>query len=94
MRLTVLYREKSEQARPIEEFLEMFSRRYPGKSIKTMDIDTREGASEAILYDIVRYPAMIVTAFDGRVISLWQGLPLPLIDEVAITLLEQQGATV
>jgi len=93
MRMTVLYRKNSEQARPVYEFLEMFSRRYPGKRVQELDIDTREGSSEAVLYGVISYPAMIITAYDGRVIGFWQGMPLPLIDEVAAMLLDQQGVT-
>lgn len=35
------------------------------------------------LYDIVDYPAFLVTADDGVLVRLWQGQQLPLIDEVA-----------
>ena len=91
MKLCIIYRKNSEQYRPVYEFVEMLSRRYPGKNIVELDIDTREGASEASLYDVVSYPAMIVTSFDGRIMGMWQGQPLPLIDEVVGLLLEQQG---
>lgn len=94
MKLVVLYRNNSEHARPVYEFVEMLSRRYPGKRIDELDLDTREGAAEATLYGVTRYPAMIATANDGHVLSMWEGLPLPLIDEVAGFLLEQQGVTV
>jgi hypothetical protein len=94
MVLVALYRKNSEQERPVIEFLEMLSRRYPGKKIVELDIDTREGATEATLYGVMQYPAMLVTANDGRVMGMWEGLPLPLIDEVAGLLLEHQGVTV
>lgn len=94
MRLVVLYRERSDHARDVREFVEMLSRRYPGRSASLMDIDTREGSAEASLYGIVQYPAIIVTAYDGRVLQSWEGTPLPLIDEVAALILDQQGVTV
>jgi hypothetical protein len=94
MKLVVLYRMNSEQARPVFEFLEMLSRRYPGKNIEELNIDTRKGATEANLYGVMQYPAMLVVANDGRVMGMWEGLPLPLIDEVAGFLLEQQGVAV
>lgn len=87
----MLYRKNSEQYRPVFEFIEMMSRRYPNKTIKEMDIDTRDGAAEASLYGVTRYPALLVTSYDGHIIGMWEGEPLPLIDEVAGLLLEQQG---
>lgn len=89
MRLTVLYRERSDHARAVTEFVEMLRRRYPGKKAHLLDIDTREGAAEASMYDVVRYPAVIVTTYEGRVSQVWQGLPLPLIDEVGSLLRDE-----
>jgi len=94
MRLVVLYRERSEHARAVTEFVDTLSRRYPGRAATLMDIDTREGAAEASLYGVVQYPAIIVTAYDGSVIGSWEGMPLPMIDEVAAPILDQQVATV
>jgi hypothetical protein len=89
MVLVVLYRKNSEQYRPIYEFLEMMRRRYPGKAIVEFDLDTRDGAAEASLYDVVQYPALLVRSLDGHVQGMWQGEPLPMLDEVAGLLLEQ-----
>ena len=94
MRLVALYRTNSEQARPMYEFIEMFRRRYPDKIIQELDLDTRQGAAEADLYGIMRYPALVATGFDGRVLGLWEGLPLPLIDEVAGSVVEFQASPV
>ena len=88
MVLVALYRQNSEQARPVYEFLEMLRRRYPGRPVVELDIDTREGAAEASLYGVVRYPALLVRTLDGRIQGMWEGEPLPLIDEVAGLLLE------
>jgi hypothetical protein len=94
MRLTVLYRDNSEHARSVFEFIEMLRRRYPDKKADLLDIDTRQGAAEAVLHGIMQYPAFVVTSIDGRVLQQWEGLPTPLIDEVAGMMLEQQGVTV
>jgi hypothetical protein len=59
-----------------------------------LDIDTRDGAAEASLHDVMQYPAFIVTTFEGSVLQQWEGIPAPLIDEVAGMMLEQQGVTV
>jgi len=94
MRLTILYRDRSEHARAVYEFVEMLRRRYPDKKPELLDIDTRDGASMAILHGVIEYPAIVVTSYDGHVMQQWEGLPLPLIDEVAAMMLEHQGAAV
>lgn len=94
MRLVVLYRKRSDHARSAYEFIEMMRRRYPDKKVIEMDLDTREGAAEASLYGIMRYPAIITTGDDGRILGSWEGLPLPMIDEVVGSILEVQPTTV
>ena len=82
MKLLVLYRDKSDHAREVLDFKETMRRRYPEREVTLMDIDTRDGAAEAVLYDVVRYPAVLVLDDIGRVNYLSQGMPMPLIDEV------------
>lgn len=83
MRVVIIYRQNSEQARPVIEFKETMRRRYPEKNVEELEIDSREGAAEASLYGILQYPAIIVSAHEGNVLGQWEGLPLPLVDEVA-----------
>ena len=90
--LLALYRENSEQARPVYEFIEMMRRRYPDRPVKELDIDTREGSAEASLYGVTQYPALIATSLDGRIMGMWEGVPLPLIDEVVGSVIELQAA--
>ncbi len=90
----MFYRKNSEQERPIIEFKEMMRRRHPDVDIVEMDLNTRDGADEARLYNITQYPAILVTAIDGSMQGLWEGSPLPLIDEVFGSMLEQQGPSV
>lgn len=47
-----------------------------------LDLNTRDGAAIASLYDAMNYPAILVTRNDGQLAQLWQGQPLPLVDEV------------
>jgi len=82
MRLLVLYKQNSEQARPVEEFMREFTRRS-GKEIEVIDPDTREGANLAEIHDVVRYPAILALADDGQSLNMWQGEELPLLDEVS-----------
>lgn len=78
----MLVRQGTDYARPASEFAEMVRRRYPDRKVTEVDLDTREGAATASLYDIMQYPAVVVTADDGRPLDTWQGMPMPLIDEV------------
>ncbi len=82
MRVTVIFRERSDHARGVHEFIELVERRYPGKRVHTLELDSRSGAAEATLYDIKRYPAILVTRPNGSIAQLWEGLPLPLVDEI------------
>lgn len=93
MRLALIYRKNSEQERPIIEFKEMMRRRYPDKTIEEFDLDSRIGAAQANLYGVVNYPAIIVTSNDGHVQGVWEGQPMPLLDEVMASMLEQQGSS-
>lgn len=80
-RVVVIYRDNSEHARPVEEFLREFERRS-GIKLETMSPDTREGASFAGVYDIMQYPTIVALDDDGKLLSMWPGVPLPLINEV------------
>ena len=90
MRLTILYRERSEHARSVTDFVEMLRRRYPGRRARLLDIDTRDGAAEASLYGVTQYPAFVVTALDGRIVQQWEGEHLPMLDEVASMMSERE----
>ena len=82
MRVTILYRPNSEYARSVEEFAHDIERQQ-GVKTELSSIDTREGAAMATLYDIMQYPAVVVTRDDGGVIQSWLGEKLPLMNEVA-----------
>jgi thioredoxin-like negative regulator of GroEL len=82
MKVVVLYRPNSEHARVVEEFVRDFEHRYAGK-IELMNIDTREGAATATLYDIVQYPAVLALQNDGQLLKYWEGGMMPLMNEVS-----------
>jgi hypothetical protein len=84
VKLLILYRPNAEHATEIETFVREFQRRFEaGKKIELMSIDTRQGAAEASLYDILSYPAILALADDGSVLNTWVGMPLPLMNDVA-----------
>ncbi len=61
-----------------------FQQRYDlGKKLELLSLNTRDGAATASLYDVMSYPSILAIADNGSVINLWQGEPLPLMDEVA-----------
>jgi len=88
MEVVMLYREKSEHRQAVLEYVREFERRTSRK-IELMEIDTKGGWDLGGLYQITQYPAVIVTSNDGKLQNLWQGEPLPLMDEVVGYALEQ-----
>lgn len=66
--------------------MEVYARdmeRTQGVTIELNSVDTQPGASMAEMYDIVRYPAILVIKDDGQLQQMWQGEQLPLMSEVA-----------
>lgn len=84
MKLLIFYRPNSEYARSVETFIHDFRAQYdPRTKIEVMNLDTRDGAAMASLYDVVQYPAFLVTSDDGTLIHAWEGENLPLMRDVA-----------
>lgn len=81
MRVAVLYRSNSEHERVVLDYDHDFERRT-GRSLTLYDLNTRDGAAMASLYDITSYPAVMALSDDGQVLQLWQGGNLPLMNEV------------
>ena len=82
MKACILYRPQSEFSRIVEEYARDFEKRT-GKTIDLISLDTREGATMASLYDIWKYPALMIMQGDGQLMKDWQGEHLPLINEVS-----------
>jgi hypothetical protein len=81
MKVVVLYRSQTEYERAVLEF-ERDYRMQTGRDLALVDLDTKEGADLAELYDIVRYPAVLARSNNGELLQLWQGEILPLIRDV------------
>lgn len=86
MKALILYRPNSEFARTVEEYVHDFQRRV-GKEIELVDINTRDGAATASLYDVMEHPSLMVLRDDGQVMQEWSGSQLPLMNEVSSYLL-------
>ena len=82
MKLLVLYRANSEHSRSVEEFIGYFKQRDSQTEVELLDVDSVAGSSQAALYDVVQYPAILALQTDGSLQKLWQGEQLPLVDEV------------
>jgi hypothetical protein len=82
MKAVVIYKERSDHARTVEDYLRDFSSRT-GKELETLNPDTPDGASLCRVYDIVEYPTIIALSDDGLLQSSWRGLPLPTISELS-----------
>lgn len=85
MKVLILYRPNSEHATRVETFVRDFEHQHEfgATSIELVSVDTRDGAATASLYDIWSFPAIVAIDADGRVLNMWQGEHLPLMDEVA-----------
>jgi NADPH-dependent 2,4-dienoyl-CoA reductase/sulfur reductase-like enzyme len=87
MRTVTLYHPNQEFAGVAEDFKRDFELRHPDKPVELISLETVEGAELAKLYDVVRYPAILVIAEDGHLQKVWQDQPFPMMDEVAAYLL-------
>lgn len=83
MKVLILYRPNSEHATVVESFVRDFQHQHDmGNRVDLVSINTREGSATAALYDIWQFPTIMAVGDDGRMLNMWQGEPLPLMDEV------------
>lgn len=78
----MVYKEATDYARHVIEFLADFKRRT-GRELETLDPETPAGISFCEAYDIVAYPTLIALSDSGQLLTSWEGLPLPTISEVS-----------
>lgn len=82
MRTFVVYKEESDHARAVIDYMHDFERQT-GKQLEAVDPDTKDGADTCRAYDIVEYPSVVAVDNNGILQNLWRGLPLPTISEVS-----------
>jgi len=82
MKVQVIYKEESDHAREVLDYLRDF-KRQTGHDLETVDPDTAEGADFCRTYDIVEYPSIVAISDDGILQNLWRGRPLPTISEIS-----------
>jgi len=81
MKVIVLYRFKSEQARPVLDLEHEYEQRT-GRKLEHVNTDSISGDSMAKLYGVINYPAILAVTTDGQLLHLWQGEMLPLVNEI------------
>ena len=81
MKVVVLYHPNSEQDGIVQDFAHDYER-FKNRKLELVSLDTTQGADYARLYDITQYPAILAISDDGSMQRLWQGMPLPLMDEL------------
>lgn len=82
MKVQVIYKEESDHAREVLDYLRDF-KRQTGHDLEAIDPDTADGANFCRTYDIVEYPSIVAISDDGILQNLWRGRPLPTISEIS-----------
>ncbi len=82
MRVVVVYKDETDYAREVTDYLRDF-KRQTGHDLETLNPDTADGMSFCRAYDMVEYPSVVALSDDGVMQNLWRGLPLPTISEVS-----------
>ena len=83
MDMLILYRPRSEHETKVLDYVREYQARHPDRRPVLVNLDTANGDQIAKLYDVVNYPAILITAPpDGQLVQLWQDEQLPLIDDV------------
>lgn len=82
MKVVVVYKENSDHARTVLDYLRDFKQRT-GRELSTLEPESLEGEQFCRVYDIVEYPTIIAIADDSTMQNTWRGLPLPTISELS-----------
>ena len=82
MKITIVYREESDHAREVFDFLHDFEKRT-GQTIEEINPDSPRNEFFIQAYDIIEYPTILALTDEGKVLNQWRGRPLPMIDEVS-----------
>jgi len=82
MRVVVVYKQQTDYARQVEDWLADF-KRLTARELETLDPESLPGLSFCETYDIVEYPSVVALSDDGQLQNFWRGLPLPTLSEVS-----------
>src|SRR5258708_14162430 len=81
MKVVVLYHPNAEQNGLVQDFARDYAR-FKAKKLDLVSLESEAGADYAELYGITQYPAFLAISEDGGLQRLWQGNPMPLMDEL------------
>lgn len=82
MRTLLICKDNQDYTREVLDWLREFEYSVGEGIIEQVDPETRDGESITQAYDILEFPAILVTADDGSTVQLWKGTPLPPTSEV------------
>jgi len=81
MRIVAVWRDNTDYAREMTEWIQEFERETHRK-VESLDPDTVDGEIFVRAREIVQYPSIVVVDGRGAVLRMWAGRPLPAFDEV------------
>jgi hypothetical protein len=82
MRVVVVYKEQTDYAREVIDYIADF-KRQTGHDLETIDPESPAGIDFTQTYDIMELPFLIAISDDGVMQNTWSGTPLPTISEVS-----------
>ena len=82
MKTYMVYKDESDHARMVIDFMRDFERQT-GKRLEVVDPETRDGAGFCTTYDIVEYPTIIALDDNGVLQNMWRGRQFPAISELS-----------
>jgi len=86
----IIYKKNSDHQREVEEYASNFERIHPQNQIKLVEADSQQGIVFVNLYQITRFPTVLVIRENGEYVNGWlDNDDLPLMDEVYGYLINQ-----
>jgi hypothetical protein len=82
MRVVVIYKDQTDYARQVTDYIRDFERQT-GRVLESLDPESHEGISFTGTYDIMEFPCIVALSDSGQMQNMWRGLPLPTISEVS-----------
>jgi hypothetical protein len=82
MKAMIFYRPNSEHDRIVEEYVRDFAR-HTGKQLPMVNVDSADGVYLAQLYDVTKFPSIVATDDEGKMLQSWDYDMLPRFDEVS-----------
>jgi len=81
MKVIMIYKTDQEYSTAAEQYMRDFTRQT-GRTIETLDPESRAGVSFCSTYDIMSFPTLIAVDRDGAMQNIWSDT-LPTISEVS-----------